>query len=46
MQRERISVDGEEMATRKSDLTGLRSRIGMDFRHFGLCPHASVLENP
>lgn len=40
-----ISVDGETVTAKGTDLTKLRSRIGMVFQHFELYPHMSVLEN-
>ena len=40
-----IEVDGEEVTAKSTNLTNLRSRIGMVFQHFELYPHMSVLEN-
>ena len=40
-----IIVDGKEVTSKKTNLTELRSRIGMVFQHFELYPHMSVLEN-
>ncbi|MFK7861773.1 MAG: amino acid ABC transporter ATP-binding protein [Granulosicoccus sp.] len=40
-----IHVDGKEVTAKKTNLTELRSRIGMVFQHFELYPHMSVLEN-
>ncbi|MFK8079442.1 MAG: amino acid ABC transporter ATP-binding protein [Granulosicoccus sp.] len=40
-----IQVDGKEVTAKKTNLTELRSRIGMVFQHFELYPHMSVLEN-
>ena len=40
-----IEVDGKEVTAKKTNLTALRSRIGMVFQHFELYPHMSVLEN-
>lgn len=40
-----IFVDSNEVTSRKTNLTTLRSRIGMVFQHFELYPHMSVLEN-
>lgn len=45
VQQGRIAVDGQEVTAKKTDLTKLRSRIGMVFQHFELYPHMSVLEN-
>jgi glutamate/aspartate transport system ATP-binding protein len=40
-----IVVDGVSVGDRRTDLTRLRSRIGMVFQHFELYPHLSVLQN-
>ncbi len=40
-----ITVDGQEVTAKNTNLTKLRSRIGMVFQHFELYPHMSVLEN-
>jgi glutamate/aspartate transport system ATP-binding protein len=40
-----ILVEGEYVTDKKTNLTKLRSRIGMVFQHFELYPHMSVLEN-
>lgn len=40
-----ISVEGEFVTDKATNLTRLRSRIGMVFQHFELYPHMSVLEN-
>lgn len=40
-----ISVNGVEVADRKTDLTALRAKIGMVFQHFELYPHMSVERN-
>ena len=45
VQRGRIAVDGQEVTSRRTNLTRLRSRIGMVFQHFELYPHMSVLDN-
>lgn len=45
VQQGRIEVDGQEVTAKKTNLTLLRSRIGMVFQHFELYPHMSVLEN-
>lgn len=45
VQEGQIIVDGQEVTARSTDLTKLRSRIGMVFQHFELYPHMSVLEN-
>ena len=40
-----ITVDGISVADPKTDLSKLRSRIGMVFQNFELFPHMSVQEN-
>jgi len=45
VQQGRISVEGLEVTSKATNLTQLRSRIGMVFQHFELYPHMSVLEN-
>ncbi|WP_306258589.1 amino acid ABC transporter ATP-binding protein [Pararhizobium sp. IMCC21322] len=45
VQQGRISVEGQEVTAKSTNLTKLRSRIGMVFQHFELYPHMSVLEN-
>lgn len=40
-----ISVEGEFVTDKATNLTKLRSRIGMVFQHFELYPHMSVMEN-
>lgn len=40
-----ISVDGVPVSARNTDLSRLRSRIGMVFQGFELFPHLSVLDN-
>jgi len=41
----RIAVDGISVGDPKTDLPGLRSKVGMVFQHFELFPHLSVLDN-
>jgi glutamate/aspartate transport system ATP-binding protein len=45
IQQGRISVDDIEVSGRKSDLTQLRTRVGMVFQNFELFPHLSVIDN-
>ncbi len=45
VQKGQIQVDGLEVTSKKTNLTALRSRIGMVFQHFELYPHMTVLEN-
>ena len=44
-QQGQITVDGIPIKDPKTDLTKLRSRVGMVFQHFELFPHLSVTEN-
>jgi len=45
VQRGTITVEGIEVTSKRTNLTKLRSRIGMVFQHFELYPHMSVREN-
>jgi glutamate/aspartate transport system ATP-binding protein len=45
IQQGHITVEGVEVTTRGTNLTKLRSRIGMVFQHFELYPHLSVRDN-
>lgn len=40
-----IVVDGISIADPKTDMTKLRSRVGMVFQHFELFPHLTIAEN-
>jgi len=40
-----IVVNGQSVGAKGTDLTHLRSKIGMVFQHFELFPHMSVTEN-
>ncbi|MDQ6683949.1 MAG: ATP-binding cassette domain-containing protein, partial [Pseudomonadota bacterium] len=40
-----IVVDGISIASKKTDLPKLRSRVGMVFQHFELFPHLTVTQN-
>ena len=40
-----IVVNGESLTAKSTDLSRLRSKIGMVFQHFELFPHMSVTEN-
>ena len=44
-QQGQIIVDGIPIKDPKTDLTKLRSRVGMVFQHFELFPHLSITEN-
>ena len=41
----RITVDGEDVGSPRTNLPKLRMRIGMVFQHFELYPHMTALEN-
>ncbi|MFK8036359.1 MAG: amino acid ABC transporter ATP-binding protein [Hyphomicrobiales bacterium] len=45
VQQGHIIVDSQEVTAKTTNLTKLRSSIGMVFQHFELYPHMSVLEN-
>ena len=45
VQQGRITVEGTEVTAKGTNLTRLRSRIGMVFQHFELYPHMSVRDN-
>jgi glutamate/aspartate transport system ATP-binding protein len=40
-----ILVDGVSVSARKTNLSKLRSRVGMVFQHFELFPHLTVIQN-
>ncbi len=40
-----ITVDGASVGDRKTNLSKLRSRIGMVFQNFELFPHLSITDN-
>ena len=44
-QQGQITDDGNPIKDPKTDLTKLRSRVGMVFQHFELFPHLSITEN-
>jgi glutamate/aspartate transport system ATP-binding protein len=44
-QKGEIYVDGIPVGDKKTNLSKLRSRVGMVFQHFELFPHLSVLQN-
>ncbi|MEC2224372.1 MULTISPECIES: amino acid ABC transporter ATP-binding protein [Heyndrickxia] len=41
----RISIDGEEITDKKTNVMKVRSEIGMVFQHFHLFPHKRALDN-
>jgi glutamate/aspartate transport system ATP-binding protein len=44
-QKGEIVVDGTSVAARNTNLSKLRSRVGMVFQHFELFPHLTVVQN-
>ena len=44
-QKGEIIVDGASVGDKKTNLSKLRSRVGMVFQHFELFPHLSVMQN-
>jgi glutamate/aspartate transport system ATP-binding protein len=40
-----ITIDGQSVGDRKTNLSKLRSKVGMVFQHFELFPHLSITEN-
>ena len=45
VQQGKITVEDAEVTAKRTNLTKLRSRIGMVFQHFELYPHMSVRDN-
>ena len=45
VQQGRITVNGTEVTSPKTDQSKLRSRVGMVFQHFELFPHLSIRDN-
>ena len=41
----RVVIDGIDLAGSKTNLNAVRREVGMEFQHFNLFPHKSVLEN-
>src|SRR4051812_26354246 len=44
-QKGQITVDGTQIANKRTNLPKLRSRVGMVFQHFELFPHLSITDN-
>jgi glutamate/aspartate transport system ATP-binding protein len=44
-QKGEIILDGASVGAKKTNLSKLRSRVGMVFQHFELFPHLSVMQN-
>ncbi|WP_146107394.1 ATP-binding cassette domain-containing protein, partial [Burkholderia cepacia] len=40
-----ILVNGQSVGDKKTNLSKLRSKVGMVFQHFELFPHLSITEN-
>ena len=40
-----ILIDGQSVGDKKTNLSKLRSKVGMVFQHFELFPHLSIIEN-
>jgi polar amino acid transport system ATP-binding protein len=40
-----ILIDGVDITAPKTDINGIRQKVGMVFQHFNLFPHMTVLEN-
>ena len=40
-----ITIDGQSVGDKKTNLSKLRSKVGMVFQHFELFPHLSITEN-
>src|SRR5476651_1126086 len=40
-----ITIDGQSVGDRKTNLSKLRAKVGMVFQHFELFPHLSITEN-
>lgn len=40
-----ITIDGEEITDKNTNVPKIRSQVGMVFQHFNLFPHKTVLEN-
>ena len=45
IQKGSIQVTGTEVNNKKTNLSQLRSKVGMVFQHFELFPHLSIIEN-
>src|SRR5690625_2886091 len=40
-----ITIDGQEITARGTNVPKIRSQVGMVFQHFNLFPHKTALEN-
>lgn len=41
----KITIDGDEITAPDTNISNIRSQVGMVFQHFNLFPHKTVLEN-
>lgn len=41
----RITIDGVEVTSKKTNINKLRAEVGMVFQHFNLFPHLNILQN-
>ena len=41
----KLTVDGQDLSDRKTDINKLRAEIGFVFQQFNLYPHLSVISN-
>jgi len=44
-QKGEITIDGQSLTDKKTNLSKLRAKVGMVFQHFELFPHLSITEN-
>src|ERR1700677_4207161 len=44
-QKGEITIDGQSVGDKKTNLSKLRAKVGMVFQHFELFPHLSITEN-
>ena len=40
-----IYIEGQNLTDKKTNIDGIRQKVGMVFQHFNLFPHKTVLEN-
>src|SRR5580693_10329500 len=44
-QKGEITIDGQSVGDKRTNLSKLRAKVGMVFQHFELFPHLSITEN-